>query len=53
MIYYEFSGSPKAKGMAAQIKKNSEASQRAVEKAGESMKNIVHPEERGRAKAVR
>jgi hypothetical protein len=40
MTYYEFSGSPKAKDMAAQIKKNSEASQRAMEKSGESMKGM-------------
>jgi len=38
MIYYEFSGSPKAKGLAAQIKKKSEESQQVVEKAGESLK---------------
>jgi len=38
MMYYEFSGSPKAKGLAAQIKKNNEESQQALEKAGESMK---------------
>lgn len=38
MMYYEFSGSPKAKGMAAQIKKKGEETQRAMEKAGESMK---------------
>ncbi|MDH5739084.1 MAG: hypothetical protein OEY77_02020 [Nitrospira sp.] len=40
MMYYEFSGSPKAKDMAAQIKKQSEASQRAMEKSGESMKGM-------------
>jgi hypothetical protein len=40
MMYYEFSGSPKAKGMAAQIKKKGEESQRAMEKAGESMKEM-------------
>ena len=40
MTYYEFSGSPKAKDMAAQIKKKSEASQRAMEKSGESMKGM-------------
>lgn len=39
MAYYEFSGSPKAKGLAAQIKKKNEESQQAMEKAGESMKN--------------
>jgi hypothetical protein len=38
MMYYEFSGSPKAQGMAAQIKKKGEESQRAMEKVGESMK---------------
>jgi hypothetical protein len=38
MMYYEFSGSPKAKGLADQIKKNNEESQQALEKAGESMK---------------
>jgi len=41
MMYYEFSGSPKAKSMAAQIKKQGEESQRAMEKAGESMKGMV------------
>ncbi len=40
MTYYEFSGSQKAKDMAAQIKKNSEASQRAMEKSGDSMKSM-------------
>jgi hypothetical protein len=40
MTYYEFSGSPKAKDIAAQIKKKSEASQRAMEKSGESMKSM-------------
>ncbi len=40
MMYYEFSGSPKAKDVAAQIKKKGEASQRAMEKAGESMKGM-------------
>ena len=39
MMYYEFSGSPKAKDMAAQIKKKGDESQRAMEKAGQSMKN--------------
>jgi hypothetical protein len=38
MAYYEFSGSPKAKGLSAQIKQKNEESQRAVEKAGDSMK---------------
>ena len=40
MMYYEFAGSPKAKDMAAQIKKKGEESQRAVEKAGASMKGM-------------
>lgn len=40
MMYYEFAGSPKAKDMAAQIKKKGEESQRAMEKAGESMKGM-------------
>jgi hypothetical protein len=39
MMYYEFSGSPKAKDMATQIKKKGEESQRAMEKTGESIKN--------------
>jgi hypothetical protein len=39
VMYYEFSGSPKATDMAAQIKKKGEESQRAMEKASESMKN--------------
>lgn len=38
MMYYEFSGSPKANDMAVQIKKKGEESQRAMEKAGEGMK---------------
>ena len=38
MMYYEFSGSPKAKDVAAQIRKKGEESQRAMEKAGEGMK---------------
>jgi hypothetical protein len=38
MAYYEFSGSPKAKGLSAQIKQKNEESQRAMEKAGDSMK---------------
>jgi hypothetical protein len=41
MMYYEFSGSPKAKHMAEQIKKKGEESQRAMEKAGESLKNML------------
>ena len=41
MTYYEFSGSPKAKDMDAQIKKKSEVSQRAMEKSGESMKGML------------
>jgi hypothetical protein len=39
MMYYEFSGSPKAKDMATLIKKQGEESQRAMEKAGQSLKN--------------
>lgn len=42
MMYYEFSGSPKAKSLAAQIKQKSEESQRAIEKAGESMKGMFN-----------
>ena len=42
MMYYEFAGSPKAKDMAAQIKQKSEVSQRAIEKAGESMKGMFN-----------
>lgn len=38
MMYYEFSGSPKANDMAAQIKKKGEESQRVMEKAGEGIK---------------
>lgn len=38
MVYYEFSSSPKAKGLAVQIKKKNEESQQAMKKAGESMK---------------
>jgi hypothetical protein len=38
--YYEFSGSPKAKDMAAEIKQKGEASHRAMEKAGQSMKGM-------------
>lgn len=38
MRYYEFSGSPKAKDLTAQIKKKGDESQRAMEKVGESMK---------------
>jgi hypothetical protein len=41
MMYYEFSGSPKAKDVAAQIKKKGEASQRAMEKTGVSMKGAI------------
>ena len=40
MTYYEFAGSPKAKDMAAQIKKKGEDSQRAMEKVGKSMKGM-------------
>lgn len=39
MMYYEFSSSPKAKDMAAQIKKKGDETQQAMEKAGQSMKN--------------
>ncbi len=39
VMYYEFSGSPKATDLAAQIKKKGEESQRAMEKASESIKN--------------
>ena len=42
MMYYEFAGSPKTKNMAAQIKQKSEVSQRAMEKAGESMKGMFN-----------
>ncbi|HSA85669.1 MAG TPA: hypothetical protein VLE46_05775 [Nitrospira sp.] len=35
---YEFSDSPKAKDMVAQIKKRNDESQQAMEKAGESVK---------------
>jgi hypothetical protein len=41
MMYYEFAGSPKAKNMAAQIKKKGEESQRAMEKAAASMKGML------------
>ncbi len=41
IMYYEFSGSPKAKGRAAQIKEKGEASQRAMERAGASMKDAI------------
>lgn len=40
-MYYEFSGSPKGKEIAAQIKKKGEESQRAMEKAGEKMKHAI------------
>lgn len=40
MMYYEFASSPKAKDMAAQIKKKGEESQRTMEKAGASMKGM-------------
>ncbi len=39
--YYEFSGSPRAKEVIAQIKKKVDASQRALEKTGENMKDIL------------
>ncbi|GKS63109.1 hypothetical protein YTPLAS72_04130 [Nitrospira sp.] len=41
MIYYEFSGSSKAKDVAARIKKRGEQSNQAMQKAGESMKNAI------------
>jgi hypothetical protein len=40
-MYYEFSGSPEAKEIAAQIKKRGEESQRAVEKASEKLKGAI------------
>lgn len=40
-MYYEFSGSPKGKEIAAQIKRKGEESQRAMEKAGEKMKTAI------------
>lgn len=40
-MYYEFSGSPKGKDIAAQIKKKGEESQRAMEKASEKMKGAI------------
>ncbi|ULA62906.1 MAG: conserved exported protein of unknown function [Nitrospira sp.] len=39
--YYEFSGSPKGKEIAAQIKKKGEDSQRALEKAGDKMRGAI------------
>ncbi len=46
MMYYKFSGSPKAKDMAAQIEKRGEKSQQAMEKAGESLKKtFTHKDE--------
>lgn len=41
LMYYEFSGSPKAKDLAAQIKKRGEESHQAIQKAGESLKNAI------------
>lgn len=41
MMYYEFSGSPKAQDVAARIKKKGEQSHQALQKAGESMKNAI------------
>ena len=41
IMYYEFSGSPKAKDVVAQIKKKGEASQRAMERAGASIKDAI------------
>lgn len=40
-MYYEFSGSPKGKEMASQIKKKGEESQRAFEKASSKMKGVI------------
>lgn len=40
-MYYELSGSPKAKEIAAQIKKRGEESQGAVEKASEKLKGAI------------
>ncbi len=39
--YYEFAGSPKAKEKAAQVKKRMDASQQAMEKAGEQVKGAI------------
>ncbi len=39
--YFEFSGSPKAKELSAQIQKKGEESQRALEKSGESVKSSI------------
>ena len=41
MMYYEFSGSPKAKDVAARIKKTGEQSHQAMQKADESIKNAI------------
>jgi hypothetical protein len=41
LLYYEFSGSPRAKDMVAQIKRQEAESQRAMEKAGEGVKNAI------------
>jgi hypothetical protein len=41
LMYYEFSGSPKAKDMATHITSKGEESQRAMEKAGDSLKNML------------
>ncbi|NGZ04499.1 MAG: hypothetical protein CV090_15765 [Nitrospira sp. WS238] len=41
MMYYEFSGSPRAKDVAVRIKKKGEQSHQAIQKAGESMKNAI------------
>lgn len=40
-MYYEFSGSPKGKELAAQLKKKGEESQRALEKASSKMKGAI------------
>lgn len=41
LMYYEFSGSPKAKALAAHIKERGEKSHQAMQKAGESLKNVI------------
>lgn len=40
-LYYEFSGSPKGKEIAAQLKKKGEESQRAMEKTGNKLKEAI------------
>ncbi|MCC6140863.1 MAG: hypothetical protein IT389_09655 [Nitrospira sp.] len=39
--YYEFSGSPKGKEIAAQIKKKGEESQKALEKSGDNLRGAI------------